>query len=183
MQRKFALWISIVIALSVCACATLLGPREVNLPLSRLQESLDRKFPFTQRYFQIFEVNLSHPQLALLPETNRIGVTLDAMLTVPFAKQAWQGKLSLSGGLLIDQARQAIVLTDTRIDRLNLQGIDNAYAGQLARIGDQLTQQFLNNLPLYTFKPGDFSYAGARFTPTRITTGSNSLVVTFEPAK
>lgn len=183
MQRKLAACAIAVIGLLLISCATLMGPRDVNLPQSKLQASLDRKFPFTQRYYQIFDVTLRNPQLALLPETNRIGLNVDAVLAVPFANKSWQGNMALSGGLLIDQARQAIVLTDTRIDRLNLQGMDNAYAGQLAKIGDQLTRQFLDNLPLYNFKADDFQYAGARFTPTRITTGSNALVVTFEPAK
>jgi hypothetical protein len=38
-------------------------------------------------------------------------------------------------------------------------------------------------LPLYTFKPDEFSKASVRFVPSRISTRSDALVVTFVPAK
>jgi hypothetical protein len=64
----------------LAACASLIGPRQVDLPQERLQTSLDRKFPMHQRALGVFEVELSHPQLSILPENDRwrwvdLGVT------------------------------------------------------------------------------------------------------------
>ena len=75
------------------------------------------------------------------------------------------------------------MLTDTRIDRLNLPGIDGAYAAPIAKIGEQLTRQLALNMPLYSFREDALRYAGIRFIPTTIMTTAHSLVVTFEPEK
>ena len=50
-------------------------------------------------------------------------------------------------------------------------------------IGDAPAIAKLNNTVLYTFAPDAFTVMGQRFTPTRIMTRQNSLVVSFEPAK
>jgi hypothetical protein len=85
--------------------------------------------------------------------------------------------------LALDPARRAVVLADPRMDNFAVDGVDPAYTAQVARIGGLLAAQVLNNVPLYTFAPEDFRYAGITFIPSKITTKSNALVVTFEPAK
>jgi len=48
------------VALLACgllaACSTLIGPRQVELPLERLQQSLVRKFPMHHRVLTVFDV-------------------------------------------------------------------------------------------------------------------------------
>lgn len=183
MKLKFgAALIAAGIAL-LSACASLLGPREIELPLYKLQAALSRQFPFNSRYLELFNITVSNPRLALQPDTNRVITTVDALIAPPFVQQSWRGSFTLSGLLALDPGRHAVLLADPRMDNFVLDGVDPAYTAQIAKIGGLLAEQILKNVPLYTFDPEDFRYAGSSFIPSKITTKSNGLVVTFEPAK
>jgi hypothetical protein len=71
----------IAAALLLAACASLIGPREVELRQDKLQTSLERKFPMHQRALGVFEVELSHPRLDILPESDRVALTIDLGVT------------------------------------------------------------------------------------------------------
>ena len=165
------------------ACASLLGPRDVEFPLAKLQASLDNKFPFNNRYLALFDVNVSNPKLALQPDSNRVLTTMDASIAPPFMKGAWQGRFTISGALQFDAAKNAIVLTDPRMEKMDMAGIDSGYSRQMAKLGGLLAEEILNGITLYTLQPEQLRYAGTRFMPSRITARSDSLVVTFEPVK
>jgi hypothetical protein len=183
MKFKHAGMLAAILILMLGACAALLGPREVEIPLWQLQDALNRKFPFNSRYLEIFEIRVSNPRLALQPETNRLVTTMDASIAPPFLKQSWNGSFTLSGALALDPARRAVVLTEPRMENFTVDGIDSRYTAQMARIGGLLAEQILRNVPLYTFGANEFRYAGVTFLPSKIITKSNALVVTFEPEK
>ncbi|MGV3656071.1 MAG: DUF1439 domain-containing protein [Noviherbaspirillum sp.] len=168
--------------LSLASCASLLGPRQVELPLSRLQAELSQRFPFNSRYLEVFDIYVSNPRLTLHPETNRVAILVDTVLAPPLLNRSFKGSLALSGALAVDPARNAVVLTDTRMDDFAIDGVENRTARQLIRIGGLLAEQMFREIPLYTFGPDDFRYAGTRFIPTGIATRTSGLVVTFEPA-
>jgi predicted small secreted protein len=181
--RKFTPFVVVVLSLLLSACATLLGPRDIEIPLAKLQQSMDRKFPFNNRYLEILDVRVSNPQLTLQPETNRITTSMEASIGPTFVKKSWTGNLAVSGQLRFDPTRSAVVLAEPRVETFNVGGLDPQYANQIARVGGLLVEQLLNDMPLYTFRPEELRIAGADVVPTKITTRQNSLVVTFEPAK
>lgn len=167
----------------VSGCASLLPPQEIEIPLSRLQQSVQKNFPFNARYSDLFEVNLSNPVLSLQPVSERVVLALDARVQPPLIKTPWQGELLISGGLRIDPARRAVVLTEPRLENIKLDIVTGTYTSRLARLGTQLAEDLIGETVLYTFAPDAFVVAGKRFVPTGITTRKNSLVVSFEPAK
>lgn len=183
MTRLFIRLFAILAALSLTACAGLLGPREMTVPLSTLQASLEKRFPFNNRYLDLFDIQLSSPRLRLQPDGNRVLTSFDAAIAPAWLKRSWQGSFALSGVLAIDPAKNAVVLTEPRVETLNIQGLEARYASQLTKIGGLLVEQVFYDMPLYTFQPEDFRYGGTVFLPTKINTQGNGLVVTFEPVK
>jgi hypothetical protein len=189
MQKKCrsTRWLSLAVALIAAAvlggCLGLLGPRSVEIPLQRLQASLDKKFPLTQRPLALIDIQLSNPKLALQPNTNRMSATMDASVAPVFTSRIWRGTFTLSGLLQLDANRRAVMLAQPQIDQIALEGIDPALSAQVARGAGILAAQILRDTPLYTFGPDDFRYGGSNFVPTRITTTASGLVVTFDPAK
>ena len=165
------------------ACAGLLGPRTVEIPLQRLQASLERKFPMSQRPLQLIDIQLSNPRLALLADSNRMSAMMDATVAPRFTSRTWRGSVTLSGMLQLDPARRAVLLVQPKIDQMTLDGIDPAISAQVARAADILAAQILRDTPLYTFGPDDFHYGGSNFLPTKLVTTSSGLSVTFAPAK
>ncbi len=175
--------LALLFACLLAGCASLTGPRDVEVPLSTLQASLEKRFPFNSRYLELFDIQLSSPRVALQPDGNRIVTSFDATIGPVWLKRSWQGNFALSGVLAIDPARNAVVLNEPRVETLNINGLDARYSSQIARIGSLLVEEVFRGMPLYTFQPGDFQYGGRTFLPTKINTYGNGLVVSFEPVK
>jgi hypothetical protein len=183
MKRFYARMPMLATAFILTACAGLLGPREVELPLYKLQQSLDRHFPLNNRYLALLDIDVSHPRLALQPHSNRVLTTMDATIAPPFMKNAWKGRFAISGGLQFDPARNAIVLTDPRMENVELEGVDASVSRQVSKLGGLLAEEILNGVPLYTLQPNDLQYGGVRRIPGNIVVRQNSLVITLEPVK
>lgn len=178
--QKLALLAAVLLLTS---CASLLGPRNVELPLAQLQDAMARKFPFNSRYLELVDVRLTNPRLSLQPGTNRLITTMDASIAPPFMERSWSGNFTMSSFLKVDPARRAIMLDDPRMENIAINGLSGPYAGRITKAVGLIAEQLLQNTPLYTFDAQDFRYGGAQFLPTKINTSASGLVVTFEPAK
>ena len=174
---------SLMLLTFLSGCASLLPPQEIEIPLSRLQQSIQKKFPYTERYFSLLDVTLSNPVLSTQPAADRMLIALDAQVLPPLVKTPWQGELLVSGSLRIDPVRRAVLLTEPRLENIKLDAATGSYTSRVARLGAQLAQDLIGETVLYTFAPDAFVVAGKRFVPTGITTRKDSLVVSFEPAK
>jgi hypothetical protein len=174
---------SLALLILLSGCASLLPPQEIEIPLSRLQKSVEQNFPFNARYRDLFDVTVSNPRLSLQPAADRLMLGLDTRVQPPLIKTPWQGELLVSGGLRIDPVRRAVILTEPRLENIKLDAATGNYTSRLARLGTQLAEDLLTDRVLYTFAPDAFVVAGQRFVPTGITTRKNSLVVSFEPLR
>lgn len=183
MKLTFSALTFVASALLLASCATLLGPRNVEIPLAKLQESVENRFPFNNRYLELLDISVTNPRIALQPGTNRILTSMDASIAPPFLTSSWKGNFAVSGNLKFDPSRNALVLAEPRVEQFAVDGLDPLYANQAKKIGGLLAEHILANMPLYTFQPDELRYGGTSFTLSKITTKPNSLVVTFEPAK
>lgn len=165
------------------SCASMVGPREIDIPLHKLQASLDRRFPISNRILELFEVELTRPQLSVLPDTNRIALAMDASIAPPFTRQSWRGRLALSGRLYIDPARNAVLMAEPRVDNFTIDGADEARQRQITHVANVLMDKVVGDTPLYHFRPEDLRYGGVQFTPTRVTATGRGLLVSVEPAR
>jgi len=180
-RRTLFRFAAIVVGASLLSsCASVFGPRQVELPLHKLQAGLDRRFPINERLLELFDVQLTRPQLALQPDQDRVSLAVDASVAPPFAR-AWTGSLAFSGRLYVDPGRTAVMMAEPRVDRLTL-GNPEAER-QLTRVANGLIDTVARDMPVYTFDQKDLRYAGVQFVPTRIQTTRTGLLVTLEPEK
>jgi hypothetical protein len=164
-------------------CSTLTGPRQVEIPLEKLQAGLDRRFPMDNRLFELLDLRLSHPRLSLMPETDRVAIGLEAYVAPPFMQQSYTGTLAVSGRLYVDAARGAVFMAEPRVDRFTLSGFDSSRQQQLAGAANKLMDKLVRDIPVYTFRMEDLRYAGIQFVPTRLVTTRSGLTVTLEPQR
>ena len=183
-RRRFGAMATVLAAGALLAsCASLTGPRRIELSESRLQAGLERRFPLHNRMLQLFDVQLTGPRLAILPQSDRVALTMDVSVAPPFLRQSWAGTMTLSGHLYIDAARSGVFMADAHVDRFEIQGMDSDRARDLGRAADVLMNQLVRDVAIYSFRTEDLRYAGARFVPTRLDTAPGALVVTVEPAR
>jgi hypothetical protein len=173
----------LVAATLLAGCAGLLGPRQVDLPLYKLQAGLDKRFPFNNRILELFDIELTRPQLSIQAGSDRLALSMDASVSPPFTSQSWRGSLALSGRLVLDTSRNAVFLQDARVEHFDVEGIDGSRQRQVIKVGNVLMDRLVRDTPLYTFRPDDLRYGGVQFVPTRISTTSSGLQVTVEPAR
>ncbi|MBV7536805.1 DUF1439 domain-containing protein [Duganella sp. sic0402] len=165
------------------ACAGLIGPRQVELPQERLQSSLERKFPMHQRVLGVFEVELSHPRLSVLPESDRVALAIDLGVSPLLARQSWHGSMLVSGRLRVDSANNAIYIADAHVDRFIVDNMDEGKQHQLASVANLLSDRVIRDVPVHTFRPEELRYAGVQFVLTGIDTRPGGLVAKLQPAQ
>ena len=183
MNLRLLSFVSAALTVLLASCATLLGPRDVEIPLSSLQQAVDRKFPFNSRYLDMLDLHIGNPRIELLPAENRILARMDVDFSPFYLNRTWSGSFAVSGRLRFDASRNAIVLADPRVERMNVNGFDMPYADQVARIGSFLAEELLQDLPLHTFRRDELRFGGVAFIPSKINTKADSLVVTLVPAR
>ena len=170
--------------LLLSSCAALVGPRDVEVSQARLQEGLERRFPFNQRYLGLLDVSAVNPRLALLPGQNRISAAMDlSVRPVLGIGSGVRGSLVVSGVPRVDTARSMLLLGEPRVEQLDIDGLGRGTGSQLAGVASFLAQTLIGDLPVHTFAPETLRYAGVSFTPVKIVTGPDRVVVTFAPVK
>ena len=179
-RRAFIIASGLVAAAALSSCASLVGPRDVDIPLSKLQSGLDRRFPVDNRLLALFDVRLSRPQLAILPD-DRIALTVEASVAQSLLRTPFAGSLAFSGRLYIDQAKNGVYLAEPRLERFSITGLDESVSRQLSRAANGLLDQALLDIPVYSFRMDELRYAGVQYVPTRITTTATGLRVSLEP--
>lgn len=183
-RRRAGKWMLALAAGGLLAsCASLVGPRRIELSQARLQAGLERRFPLHNRALQLLDVQLTGPQLAILPENDRVALSLAVSVAPPFLHQSWHGSMALSGRLVLDATRNAVFLTDTHLDSFDVEGIDADRVRDLGHAADLLVNQLVRDVAVYSFHPEDLRYAGIQFMPTSLETRPGALVVTLEPVK
>jgi hypothetical protein len=183
-RRRFGAMATVLAAgVLLASCASLSGPRRIELSESRLQAGLERRFPLHNRMLELFDVRLTGPRLAILPQSDRVALTMDVSVAPPFLRQSWDGTMTLSGHLYVDAARSGVFMADAHVDRFDIQGMDGGRANDLGRAADVLMNQLVRDVAVYSFRPEDLRYAGTQFVPTRLDTVSGALIVTVEPVR
>jgi hypothetical protein len=180
-RRVFIIASGVAAAAALSSCATILGPREVDLPLSKLQAGIDRRFPMDNRLLELFDLRLSRPQLAILPG-DRVALTVDASVAQSFLRNPLSGSLAFSGRLVVDQAKNGVYLAEPRLERFTISGMDESVSRQLSRAANGLLDRAVLDIPVYSFRMDELRYAGVQYVPTRIATTATGLHVSLEPA-
>ncbi|MEH6436815.1 DUF1439 domain-containing protein [Massilia sp. DD77] len=183
--RRTVLRLAGMLALSgmLASCANLAGPRQVELPLHKLQAGLERRFPLDNRMLDVLNVRLSRPMLSLQPELDRVALALDASVSPPFTGQSWNGSLAFSGRLFVDPGRSAVMMAEPRVERLDFGAGSGLAERQVANVANGMIGMLARDIPVYSFNMDDLRYAGVQFVPTRIQTTRRGLLVTLEPAR
>ncbi|MES2129796.1 MAG: DUF1439 domain-containing protein [Pseudomonadota bacterium] len=174
---------AVLLASLLSGCAGLVGPRQVELPLAKMQANIDKRFPLHNKALDLLDVELSHPQLALSAQRQRVSLSLDASIAPPFLRQSWTGNMALSGQLALDNVRHAVVMRDVQLDRFAIDGTDEGRQRQFARVANVLAERVVHEVVIYSFNPDDLRRAGIQFVPTRISMSDNAVQVTLEPEK
>jgi len=155
-RRRFlflAALTTIAVGAALAGCAGLTGPHTINLSESELTLLLARQFPIERKVLDVIDLQVTNPQLRLLPDTNRVATELDfSTLDRLFGTRA-QGHLNLDYGLRFNAPDHSIRLSQVRVRELNIQSGAGSLRGAGERLGSLVAEDLLENLPIYKMKP------------------------------
>lgn len=155
---------------------------EYTLSRQELQSVIVRQFPTQLRYAEVFDVQVSDPQLQFAPERNRLITTVQVKVSSALLLQTpLSGTVTFSNRLKYDSATRAIRLDAPNVDQVDVHGLPAQYAQQLTAIGSLIAQQVLQNYPIHTFRAEDLRVANKSFEPGAITVQSDGIAVEVNP--
>ncbi len=181
-RRRLAILAAATFALAVAlpGCAGLAGSHTVSLSESELALLLARQFPMERKVLEVIDLQVTNPQLRLLPETNRIGTELDvSALDRLFGSRA-QGHVKLDYGLRFEPSDHTIRMTQVHVRDLSFETGSNTLHGAAQRIGTLVAEDVLENMTLYKMKPAqadEMNRLNLEASPISVTAQGISMTV------
>lgn len=167
---------------ALAGCASLFGPRTVEVSQAQLQGRIDREFPLNYRLLEFFDVNVSAPRLSLRPEANRIATAFQVSVSGQLFRQPHRGTLALDYGVRFELTDNTLRLTQVHVDHFEIDDASIGTAWQLDRIGAQLAEHLLNDRVVYTLRPEDVeAVEGRGYRPSEIRVTRSGLAMTLLP--
>lgn len=168
--------------LTLAACASLLGPRTVEISQGELLEKLAKQFPASQRLMNVLDVQALAPRLALHPDTNRVTAFVPLVAKDLLRSQEHKGELALSFGLRFEPQDMTIRLKQPRVESARVAGLPAPLERGLTRMAAWLAEDRLKDHVVHRFKPDDLRQAdrmGYAVHDLRVT--SSGLAVDLRP--
>ncbi|WP_156909372.1 DUF1439 domain-containing protein [Ottowia thiooxydans] len=159
------------------ACANRLsagadGTRSYTLPRAQLEELIGKKFPQQRRLSGLIDVTLQRPRLQLLPETNRLGTSIDLTAAEMLLGTRYEGRVDLDYGIRFDAADGSIRMVDVRVGKVDFPSVPQQYQPLFARAAPRMVEQLLNGMVLQEIKPDQLALVnglGYRVGEVRVT--------------
>jgi hypothetical protein len=142
-------------------CGALIGPKVITFSEAELVALIGRSFPVTRRVLDVLEVELSAPQLHLLPVRNRLAVALSLRTRERILGSTGRGELAFDSALRFEPQDASLRLTQVRVQQVGFElGATPAPAGSGAnplapatgsqqRLAHALAERVLEDLVLY----------------------------------
>jgi hypothetical protein len=160
----------LLVVVLLTACAT--GPRSIEIPQSRLEAALARKFPLETRAGDLFLVKVGSPRLTLLPDSNRLRLDFGVDASDRIVRSAVHGELALSFALRYDASDASVRLADVHAERIELQGVPPRWRADVESAAAVVVERMLEGVALHTFSPEELARArGWRPGAIRVTPG------------
>lgn len=169
----------IILLLMLAACSTF-GTRTVSISEAEIQTKLAEQLSAPITLLKLFDVQLSNPLVKLEGGTNRMSTQLDANVQNPFGK-AFKGQARISGLPRFDAATNSVVLSEVKIVSLKFDGLDSKYTDVLTALSKAISNDMLQDIPLYTLKPNDLKNGSTTYQPSDFKVSGKQLQVTLTP--
>ena len=102
----------------LAGCSGWAGPRVITLGEAELADRIGRLFPRSQRLLELLDIELSTPRLRLLPESNRLALSLWLRTRERLLGNAGHGQLAFDCALRWEAQDSSLRLSQVRVQQL-----------------------------------------------------------------
>ncbi|MEY4763888.1 MAG: hypothetical protein RI907_561 [Pseudomonadota bacterium] len=158
-RRLWRLALATSLGLGLAACASWMGPRTIEVSREDLLGKLNQKFPIQKQVLGYLNVTVSHPQLTMRPDANRVSTTVALLLDDTMFHKLHDGHVTGSFSLRYEPRDLTIRLDQVRLDELAMPTLSPFFLDSLQRLGNQFAQDVLQGYVVKQLKPEDLRRA------------------------
>ena len=153
---------------------------DVVIREDQINDALLAKFPISKSHLKIFHVNYSNPKVTLLPDSNRIQISLDAELEIKIREESkkFSGTAIAMAGIGYRYESKQFFLSNPELKKLNIQGIPRQYMDKVATLLSNTAHEHLQEITVYTLKATDVKTTAAKLLLKDVQVKSKEVHVT-----
>ena len=180
MKRTILFLVLLLVLLSPVGCNGVSAQYDYIITQKQIDDALKAKFPVTKNHLLLFRITFSNPHVALLPESNRIEIGLDAELNIklPSESKKLTGTIVVSSGIGYRNDSKQFVLSSPVIDKLEIQGIPQQHIDKVTEFTSNAAREYLQEFPIYTLTDKDSKTSLAKLLLKDVQVKSSEIHVT-----
>jgi hypothetical protein len=176
-----------IVVVCVTAACTGMGARTVDVPMDKLQASLDKRFPMNTTFAELFDLKIIAPKLSAMPAANRIATELGLSLLPRFTKRSFEGTLTMDSELRFEASDSTVRLVNPHVQSFDLPGFKLSDTAQgdlnLGKLAAGFIESAMNDMVVHEVKTDDLKRLGTQWKPQDIKVTASGLSVTLLPQK
>ncbi len=166
----------------LAGCASLV-PKSLDVSQSQILDAVSQRFPYQRKVLEVFDLQLTRPRVAMLPDRNRVGLDLDLGLQDSLlTRREYKGVVHLTTGLRYESGDGTVRLQGVKLERLAMDGLSPGLNARLQQVAGLLAEQQFEGQPIKQFTREQLDRAamlGVR--PGALTVTSSGLSMALEP--
>lgn len=175
-MRKFPARFLAALLLAGCSSIPFLSG-EIRMTAEELTQKLERRFPLERSVAGLLEVTLVRPRVELNAVEESLATSFEVSVKMALTGGRVTGALKIAGRPEYVAASRSLFLRDARVERIRMDNMPDALSAGLAKAASNFAKDILEDKPLYTFTPEDFTKYGARYEPERVEVRPDALVL------
>lgn len=150
---------------------------EVAMSADQLTERLAKRFPLDKSVAGLLDITLAQPRVMLSETENRFATEFQVRVKLVLSNKTSSGTLRISGRPDYAPETRGLYLRDAKVDSIRMDNMPDALSAALAKAASSLAREHMEDKPLHTFKPEEFTKYGITYTPERISVKGDQLVL------
>ncbi|MFS4550461.1 DUF1439 domain-containing protein [Comamonas resistens] len=164
--------------MAATGCSGKSMPSSVSVSQQKLQEMVSSRFPRQFPVAGLLHLNLSAPQLLMVPERNAINAQIPAELSGKVLKEKYSGLLNVDFSLRYEPTDRTLRAYQIKVNSLSMDGLAPALSDMLATYSTALAEQAMGQVVLYQLQDKELALVEAMaMEPGTITVTPQGLTV------
>ncbi|MBL1276372.1 MAG: DUF1439 domain-containing protein [Ectothiorhodospiraceae bacterium] len=147
----------------------------VEISEKELQEKISAMMPLEKKKF-FMSVVLSNPDVDLMENDNKIGITIDIKVVAPGGMNG-AGRAKITGSLSYNKERGELYFKDPKIVKLDIAKVPKSIIPNIKSLAQSVAGKALEKRPVYKLKDDDVKQKLAKSVLKSITVENGKLLV------
>ena len=156
------------------------GTLKVNITQGMIDAALAENFPKDKTYLKIVKVTYANPRAVLVPDQQKVRVSLEVKVRVGITglEKSYTGSASLATGVGYDPKSYQFYLKDPELQTLDVGKIPDNYRETLREGFNLIASEFVGEIPIFKLAKNDTKTHLAKLLLKNVSIRKNKVVVT-----